>query len=50
MYNLYIYINTYIPTYIHTYIHTYLYHTVWEVKRSRHGVQIPCTPWRHLWS
>ena len=25
-----------------------LYHTAWEVKRSRHGVQIPCTPWRHL--
>ena len=24
--------------------HVLLHHTVWEVKRSRHGVQIPCTP------
>jgi len=27
----------------------YLYHTAWEVKRSCHWVQIPCTPWWHRW-
>ena len=29
-------------------IKQWLYHTVWEVKRNHHRVQIPCTPWRHL--
>ena len=30
------------PRYVHD--HQLLYHTAWEVKRSRHRVQISCTP------
>ena len=31
-----------------TCVYFQLYHTAWEVKRSRHGVQIACILWRHL--
>ena len=34
----------------HWCIQYHLYHTAWQLKRSRHGIQIPCTPWWYLWS